>query len=211
MLAVLNPFHRALGPDLDKLAGPVHRHVGQLTGSKAYKGTMERIWHKQDGLTGAALAPGLQLAALLQTLFPETGHNIPFELEITAETDHNGETFLRWKRTFHFPNVRRRFDSDLHFDDKRKSLVDHFGSENIHMEADLSATVENGGLTLKSGAQRFVTGAVALPLPAVSVGLITVTVMPLTEELMKIAATASHQLLGDFFGYEGTFAEVKTN
>ena len=74
------PFATALGPLVDELPSPLRAHFAMSPGVRRYRGLITRVWRRQ-GVLGHLIVPFLWLASSMDTLFPETGNDVPFELE----------------------------------------------------------------------------------------------------------------------------------
>jgi hypothetical protein len=87
-------------------------------------------------------------------MFPESGRDVPFEIENWAYLDPLGSETVSWLRTFHTTRTRR-FDATMIYSESRGRVVDYLGTHQ-HLAVDLDLAVyERGGLRLRSGEQRF--------------------------------------------------------
>src|SRR5262245_61154801 len=78
---------------------------------------------------------------------------VPFTIENYAYRDSFGRETVTWVRTFKV-RQERRFDATMIFSEQRGRIV-YLGSHQ-HLAVDIDLTVDaNGGLRLRSGAQRF--------------------------------------------------------
>src|SRR5688572_22429218 len=73
------PFVQALRGGLHRLPPHLRAHFEQREAELVYDGVMESVWRAR-GLRGALAWPGLWMAARLQTVFPETGRDVPFTI-----------------------------------------------------------------------------------------------------------------------------------
>ncbi len=203
-----NPFQQALGAELDKLPLLVREHFSLAGGKRLYRGMMRRIWHL-DGWHSVLLNPLLQLASLSNTLFAETGTDVPFELENTVFEGKDGLVRMSWRRTFSLPGKTRRFDAVMAFDQKQQVIVDWFGEGPLSLEAELVAQVEGSELVIRSLKQRLIVGMLKIPLDPYLTAKATIREWASTDGNLEISVCLENPLLGAFFGYEGSFSPVK--
>jgi hypothetical protein len=204
-----NPFQAALGRELDGAAVRVRDHFARPPGTYRYRGVMRRVWRRR-GWRGRAATPALWAARLAHTLFPETGDCVPFDLEHTVEALPGGQTCMTFRRTFHFPCSRRHFDAHLTFDLARGAIVDRLGRGGL-LEVELHPWVEreSGALHLRSGRQWLRAGSrLRVPIPRRLAGHARVVEWQEPDGGLGISVVVSNAILGDFFGYEGTFRPV---
>ena len=114
-------------------------------------GTMDTVWH---GALCSCL-PFLYVGTWRSIMFPERGRNVPrSSIQNYAYRDPLGRETVTWVRTFHTSKVRR-FDAYMIYSEERGCIVDYLGTHQ-HLAVDLELRVaENGGLKIRSGAQRF--------------------------------------------------------
>lgn len=106
-------------------------------------------------------------------MFPESGRNVPFTFENYAFVDQFGRETVSWMRTFQ-SRRERRFDAHMVYSDARRGIVDYLGSHQ-HLAVDIDLSVdEDGGLRLRSGAQRFYEGPLAFNFPMLFSGIVDV-------------------------------------
>lgn len=195
-------LHRALGDSFTDLHPMIQRRFGlNPDGGEASIGTgvMTRVWHAPFTL------PFLHVGATRHIMFPEQRQNVPFTIENYAFVDDLGRDTLSLVRTFTLPRPRR-FDAYMVWSEARGRVVDYLGSHQ-HLAVDISATVsERGGLTLRSGAQRFYEGPLGFDFPMVLSGYADV------EEwfddhagVFRIRIGVTNPVFGPLFGYEGAF------
>jgi len=120
---------------------------------------MEEVWH------GAAYTlPFLYVGSWRSIMFPESGRNIPFQIANYAYVDSLGRETVTWIRTFH-TRKPRRFDAYMIYSGRRHRIIDYLGTHQ-HLAVDIDLEVApNGGLILRSGAQRFYEGIVGFTFP----------------------------------------------
>src|SRR5690606_24555470 len=96
--------------------------------------------------------------------------NVPFQIENYAYLDRFGRETVTWLRTFE-TRKRRRFDAYMIYSQQRNKIVDYLGTHQ-HLAVDIDLKVgENGGLCLRSGAQRFYEGPIAFRFPLLFSGV----------------------------------------
>ena len=202
-------YERALGSDFSKLHPEIQRRFSLTSDggvAAVGTGTMDRVWH------GAAYTlPFLYVGTWRSIMFPERGRDIPFTIQNYAYRDSLGRETVTWVRTFHTKKVRR-FDAYMIYSEERGGIVDYLGTHQ-HLAVDLEVSVaENGGLQIRSGAQRFYEGAVAFPFPLLFSGIANVCEWyDDREKCFRIEVNASNRTWGKLFGYSGRFqVEWKT-
>jgi hypothetical protein len=207
---VTNPFQAALGGSLDAASPSVREHFARPAGTYAYRGVMRRVW-RRGGWRGRLGSPALWLARFANTLFRNTGTDVPFELvhEVVPEAD--GSCSIRFRRTFHFPGVVRRFDAHLTYDPARAAIVDRLGRGGL-LEVELHPWVDAdaGALCLRSGRQWLRAARyLRVRLPGWLAGAARVREWQEPGGRLGISVVIHNPLLGDFFGYEGTLAPAR--
>ena len=200
-----NPFTQALGEDMDKLPAPIREHFAMGDGTCHYQGKMTRIW-RRPGLRGLLAAPVLRLAAAADILFAETGKDVGFSLRHRVVQEDGGPTMV-WSRQFHFPKVTRCFDAVMRYDEERACIVDWLGGKG-GMEVELHARLIERGIEIESGKQWLRIGRANLPIPSWIAGRATIREWMDEDEQQRICVVVNNPILGDFFGYEGSFALV---
>jgi Domain of unknown function (DUF4166) len=199
----LLPFQGALGPAIESAAPGIRERFLQPSGTRRYRGAMRRIW-RREGWQGRAAGAFLWLGSRAETLFADTGADIPFELENSVTRLADGRAAMTWVRAFHFPRGTRRFSATMVYDPARGAIVDWLGRRG-HLEVELHPRVEEGGIAIDSGRQRLRLGRWWLPLPGWLAGRARIREWQEPDGSFGIRVTVSNPLLGDFFGYEGTF------
>ncbi|MCI0351795.1 MAG: DUF4166 domain-containing protein [Acidobacteriales bacterium] len=196
-------YQRALGSDFEKLHPQIQRRFGfsSADGIAAIgRGVMEKIWH------GAFYTlPFLYIGAWRRIMFPEHGCNIPFTIENYAYVDTLGRETVTWIRTFETRKLRR-FDAYMIYSQQRGCIVDYLGSHQ-HLAVDLHLSVTpNGGLCLRSAAQRFYEGMIGFSFPLLFSGIADVCEW-YDDHLQKfcIEVNVHNHVWGPLFGYHGTF------
>jgi hypothetical protein len=138
-------------------------------------------------------------------MFPERGRNVPFTIENHAYVDSLGRETVTWIR--HFQAVKpRRFDAYMIYSNQRNCVVDYLGTHQ-HLAVDLDMRVdEKGGLTLRSGAQRFHEGPIGFAFPQTFSGVADVCEWyDDTTNEYRIEVRVTNKVWGPLFGYRGSF------
>lgn len=161
---------------------------------------MEEVWRGRF-----YTIPFLYVGTWRRIMFPEVGRNIPFQIENYAYKDRFGRETVTWLRTFNSTKLRR-FDAYMIYSQKRKCIVDYLG-DHQHLAVDIEMSVaENGGLRLRSGAQRFYEGKIAFNFPMVFSGIADVCESYDDESSQyRIEVNVSNRTWGPLFGYRGSF------
>jgi hypothetical protein len=200
---VISIYQRALGSEFAKLHPKIQQRFS-LTAQSGMAaigtGSMDTIWH------GAPYTlPFLYLGTWRSIMFPERGRNIPFTIQNYAYRDPLGRETVTWVRTF-FASKTRRFDAYMIYSEQRGCIVDYLGTHQ-HLAVDLELSVaSNGGLRLRSGAQRFYEGPAAFTFPLLFSGVAEVCEWYDDEaECFRIEVNASNRTWGKLFGYSGRF------
>ena len=206
---MISIYQRALGSDFAKLHPQIQRRFSLTSeGETAAIGTgiMDRLWH------GAFYTlPFLYVGTWRSIMFPEQGQNVPFTIQNYAYRDPLGRETVTWVRTFSTSKVRR-FDAYMIYSEQRGCIIDYLGTHQ-HLAVELEIQVaENGGLRLRSGAQRFYEGPVAFSFPLFFSGVADVCESyDDDEECFRIEVNATNRTWGKLFGYSGRFqVEWKT-
>jgi hypothetical protein len=159
---------------------------------------MERVWRR-----GRWLWPLFWLASWVDALFPETGRGVPVRLVIQAE--RSGRRHV-WRREFRFPR-RRRFTSWIEYDERLGCVVEMAGPAGalaiawgIDFQPPDRLELTCTGWVLRLGRWR-----VRLPDWMLGSGHATETAAAAQPNTIHIDFAVTHPLLGDVFGYEGTF------
>ena len=209
---MISIYQQALGSDFDKLHPQIQRRFGfsSADGIAAIgRGVMEKLWH------GAFYTlPFLYLGSFRRVMFPEQGRDIPFTIENYAYVDALGRETITWLRTFE-TSKRRRFDAYMIYSRPRGCIVDYLGTHQ-HLAVDIHLSVAaNGGLRLRSGAQRLYEGFIGFSFPMFFSGVAEVCEW-YDDHLQKfcIDVDVRNPVWGPLFGYRGTFnvewVDVKT-
>jgi hypothetical protein len=196
-------YQQAMGSDFERLHPEIQKRFSlhsQLKVASIGTGVMDRIWH------GAPYTlPFLYVGTWRSIMFPEDGRNIPFTIRNYAYCDVLGRETVTWVRTFR-TRKERRFDAYMIYSEERQCIVDYLGNHQ-HLAVDLDLGVApNGGVRLRSGAQRFYEGPIAFDFPLFFSGIADVCEWyDDKEKRFRIDMSASNRTWGKLFGYSGWF------
>jgi hypothetical protein len=203
MTTVTSIYRRALGRDFDRLHPQIQRRFGfssQDGIASIGRGVMEEIWRGR-----LYTLPFLYVGTWRRIMFPETGRNVPFTIENYAFVDQFGRETVTWLRTFESRRTRR-FDAYMVYSERRGRIVDYLGShEHLAVDIDLSVDGE-GGLRLRSGAQRFYEGLLGFDFPMLFSGYADVREWyDDAGACFRISVDVRNRVWGRLFGYRGSF------
>src|SRR5260370_14584992 len=114
-------YERALGSDFARLHPEIQRRFGFSSKDNTASigtGVMEEIWHGPP-----YTLPFLYVGSWRRIMFPESGHDIPFQIVNYSYLDALGRETMTWSRTFH-TNRTRRFDAYLIYSEQRQCIID---------------------------------------------------------------------------------------
>jgi len=196
-------YQRVLGADFSRLHPQIQRRFGfsSADGVAAIgQGVMEEIW-KGRWYT----EPFLRLGSVRNIMFPETGRTVPFTIENYAFVDRFGRETVSWIRTF-AGRKTRRFDAYMIYSHERRRIVDYLGSHE-HLAVDIDLAVDHqGGLRLRSGAQRLYEGVIGFNFPMVLSGIADVREWyDDAAQCFRIVVDVHNKRWGTLFGYRGHF------
>lgn len=196
-------YQRVLGSDFGRLHPQIQRRFGFSSADRTAaigRGVMDEIW-KGPFYT----IPFLYVGTWRRIMFPETGRDIPFTIENYAFVDRFGRETVSWVRTFQSTRTRR-FDAYMIYSESRRCIVDYLGShEHLAVDIDLSVDDE-GGLRLRSGAQRFYEGPIGFTFPMAFSGIANVREWyDEAVQRFRIVVDVRNRRWGPLFGYRGSF------
>ena len=196
-------YQHVLGPDFNRLHPEIQRRFGFSSSDNIAsigRGVMEEIWKGRF-----YTLPFLYIGTWRRIMFPETGRNIPFTIENYAFVDSFGRETISWVRTFQSSRTRR-FDAYMVYGQTRGRIVDYLGSHQ-HLAVDIELSVDNeGGLCLRSGAQRFYEGVIGFNFPMLFSGIATVREWyDVNAQRFQISVDVRNRVWGRLFGYRGSF------
>lgn len=197
-------FRRALGGDFERLHPQMRLKYGFTSGDCVAfrgRGVMEEIWHGRF-----YTVPFLHLGAMRLGVFPETGRGVPVAIENYAYVDGFGRETLTWSRVFEFPRPRR-FEETMVYSRRRGGPVVYMGSHQ-HLAVELRAEVDaEGGLVMRSAAQRLYEGIIGARFPLLFSGVAEVREWwSEAEGRFRIDVSVGNPVWGRIFGYRGWFA-----
>jgi uncharacterized protein DUF4166 len=196
-------YQRALGADFDRLHPQIQRRFGFSSHDNVAsigRGVMDEVWRGR-----LYTLPFLYVGTWRRIMFPETGRAIPFTIENYAFVDDFGRETVTWARTFESRRTRR-FDAYMVYSEGRGRIVDYLGSHE-HLAVDIELSVDDeGGLRLRSGAQRFYERAIGFDFPMLFSGYADVREW-FDESIgrFRIEVAVSNRVWGPLFGYRGSF------
>src|SRR5215510_7252235 len=196
-------YERALGSDFNRLHPRVRERFGFSSQDHIAcvgRGIMEEIWHGR-----VYTLPFLCLGSWRSIMFPERGKQVPFTIENYAFRDPYGRETVTWIRRFSTKRPRR-FDAYMVYSEERSRIVDYLGTHQ-HLAVDLDLKVdENGGMKLRSGAQRFYEGPIGFSFPLLFSGIADVREW-YDDRIQKfrIDVKVHNRRWGPLFGYRGAF------
>lgn len=199
-------YKKVLAEDFDRLQPMLQRrytlHADQVFQAQ---GVMRKI---QCGKKW--LYPFLLLSTKWNFLFPEQGHDIPFELINRVTVDLDGKEEVFWDRVFQFPKVTRHFQARMTIDQEIGRVKDYLGSPSLFYSDLFFRVSEQGELSIRSGKQRVVVGKVEIPIPKQLSAQVSVTeAFDEEKEAFTITVNISNHLIGTILRYEGEFRERK--
>lgn len=196
-------YQHVLGASFDRLHPQIQRRFGfsSTDGVAAVgRGVMDEVWRGRF-----YTLPFLYVGTWRRIMFPETGRDIPFTIENYAFVDDFGRETVSWVRTFESTRTRR-FDAYMIHSAARDRIVDYLGSHE-HLAVDIELSVDDeGGLRLRSGAQRFYEGRLGFPFPMLASGVAEVREWyDDSIDRFRIEVDVRNRIWGPLFGYRGTF------
>src|SRR5712664_3153725 len=196
-------YQRVLGSDFGRLHPQIQRRFGFASTDNLAsigRGLMEEVWKGRF-----YTVPFLYVGTWRSIMFPETGSHIPFTIENYAFVDRFGRETVTWIRTFQARRTRR-FDAYMIYSEARGRIVDYLGShEHLAVDIDLSVD-EEGGLRLRSGAQRFYEGPIGISFPMIFSGIADVCEWyEESDQQFHIQVDVKNRVWGPLFGYRGSF------
>jgi hypothetical protein len=197
-------YQQVLGDEFAKLHPQIQRRFS-LTSDGGLAavggGTMDRVWHGVP-----YTLPFLVIGTWRSIMFPEHGQNIPFTIQNYAYLDPLGRETVTWVRTFKSSRTRR-FDAYMIYSEQRGRIIDYLGThQHLAVDIDMSVDPNNGGLRLRSGAQRFYEGPFGFRFPPLFSGVADVCEWYDDEaQCFCIEVIVSNPTWGRLFGYSGRF------
>lgn len=196
-------YERAMGSDFTRLHPEIQRRFGFSSADNIASigtGVMEEIWHGPP-----YTLPFLYVGSWRSIMFPESGRNVPFQIVNYGYEDALGRETVTWIRTFQTKRPRR-FDAYMIYSEQRERIVDYLGTHE-HLAVDIELSVApNGGLALRSGAQRFYEGRLRFSFPMLFSGVADVCEWyDDADRCFRIEVVVQNRTWGRLFGYKGHF------
>jgi hypothetical protein len=196
-------YERAMGSDFKRLHPEIQRRFGFSSADNVASigtGVMEEIWHGP-----LYTLPFLYVGSWRSIMFPESGRNVPFQIVNYGYVDALGRETVTWIRTFQTKRPRR-FDAYMIYSEQREQIVDYLGTHE-HLAVDIELSVApNGGLALRSGAQRFYEGPLGFSFPMLFSGVADVCEWhDDANRCFRIEVSVRNRTWGRLFGYKGHF------
>jgi hypothetical protein len=196
-------YEQAMGSDFARLHPEIQRRFGFSSRDNIASigtGVMEEIWHGP-----LYTLPFLYVGSWRRIMFPETGRNVPFQIQNYAYVDPLGRETVTWIRTFRNKRTRR-FDAYMIFGEQRSCIIDYLGTHQ-HLAVDIELSVDpTGGLRLRAGAQRFYEGPIGFSFPMLFSGVADVCEWyDDREQKFRIEVNVTNKAWGRLFGYKGSF------
>lgn len=198
-------FARALGDDFARLHPQMRRRFG--VGTEAGYACVGRGIMREIRTGPWWVRPFLLFGATRNIMFPESGQDLPFQIDNYPYVDDFGRETVTFVRTMEVGRgKRRRFDATMIYSEAAGRVVDYLGThQHLAVDLDLSVTDE-GGLRLVSGEQRFYEGWIAFSFPAFFTGRAYLTEhFDETKQCYVIDLEVRHARFGLLFGYRGEF------
>ncbi len=203
-------YQHVLGSDFKRLHPKIQERFGFNSTDRVAcigRGVMDEIWHGR-----LYTLPFLYVGSWRNVMFPERARQVPFSIENYAFLDPLGRETVTWIRRF-ATRTPRRFDAYMIYSKERGCIVDYLGTHQ-HLAVDIDLSVDAmGGLTLRSGSQRFYEGILGFSFPLLFSG--TANVCESYDERIqkyRIDVNVSNTVWGPLFGYKGIFeAEWKSD
>jgi hypothetical protein len=196
-------YQKTLGSDFERLHPKMQERFGFSSLDNVAcigRGIMDEIWHGRF-----YTLPFLYIGTWRRIMFPERGQDIPFTIENYAFVDDFGRETVTWIRRFH-TKTPRRFDAYMIYSEWRKRIVDYLGTHE-HLAVDIDLSVDkNGGLRLRSGAQRFYEGPLTFSFPLLFSGIAEACEWyDDAVQKYRIEVNVHNRTWGRLFGYRGLF------
>ncbi len=195
-------FAQVLGADFDRLHPMMQRRFGVgLAGGEACvgRGVMFEI-RRGPWWT----VPFLQIGRLRNILVPTTGEKVPFTIWNAPYRDPFGRETVTFVREYAVGGRPARFDATMIRHGGR--IVDYLGTHQ-HLAVDLDIRVDDdGGLLLRSGAQRFYEGPLGFRFPMAFSGRATLRERyDDADGRFHVDMRVDNERFGFLFGYRGSF------
>jgi len=198
----MSVYKQLLGDRFERMHPKLqHRYATNAGDVFRAKGVMHEISHGS-----ALLTPFYYAATTMDFLFPEEGHDIPFDLEHRCIQTGDDLFDIDWHRNFYFPEKTRQFDSITRVDLATNHAYDLLGKPTMMRSNLLLDVTRDGHLITRTNAQHLL-GLV--PLPGFFKGkAIVEDGYDDEQQCYTIYATVYNELLGTIIMYGGHFNEI---
>lgn len=185
-------YERVLGSDFAALHPQLRAYFGPIPAG--FEGVGVGTF-REAGLRVWMLKPLFALLGRRRIAFADRGVDVPFVVRNVARGDA-----LHAVRTFHFSRATRTMTDAISVIDDR--LVDHLGT-NREVEVELALQVRGGSLHMNSRRLALRVFGLRLPLPPVIA--VTLEESARADRSQHVDLRISMPLLGEVYGYRGTF------
>ena len=189
-------YRRALGDAFDELPPVLRRYFGPIP--PGHVGVGEGTYDAVGSRYRTLAWPLLRWSAHHETLFPESGGQVPFAVE-----NRPAEDGLTGSRRFAFPGRLRVMRDSMRADGGE--IVQRLGRRG-GLEVRLRPSVENGGMVLRSRALAWWFGSVRVAMPPVARVEVREDPHPGDSGRQRVDVRLRMPLLGEVFRYSGSFA-----
>lgn len=188
-------YERALGAEFAELHPQLQRYLGAIPVGGVGVGV--GVFH-DAGLRIRTLRPLFALLGGLGIAFPERGEDVPFRVHNRPEADGSVSAV----RTFSFASGEREMRDRIGV--TPRGLVDRLGRGGL-LEVELAAGVRAGILRLESRRLALRIRGIRLPLPRIVRVTLQEEALPGSDGAQRVTVDVRAPLLGQVYGYAGTF------
>ena len=167
--------------------------------SLVLEGNSDRVWHRPFWLW-----PVFLLLTWFEIFFPETGENIFTRLQIIGGRDSEGQPYHNWNRTFKFGRDRF-FNARMTYNKELQAVTERMGPGGLLQIAWRIQFTSPDKLEISSTKCFVGFGKRRIYLWPLFYPSVKVIETALSDDNIHVELVASHPLLGDIFGYSGTF------
>ncbi|WP_072313474.1 DUF4166 domain-containing protein [Agrococcus sp. Marseille-P2731] len=195
-------FERAMGADFQRLHPMLQRRFG--VGLDSGEGCIGRGVMREIRRGPWWTVPFLEIGRLRSILVPTVGTDVPFTIECFPYLDPFGRETVTFVREYEVGRTPSRFDATMILDHGR--IIDYLGTHQ-HLAVDLELRADDdGGLELRSGAQRFHEGPVSFAFPMLASGRALLRERwDESTSRFEIDLEVTNDRFGFLFGYRGSF------
>jgi len=193
-----------MGAEFDKLHPRIQERFAFSSAdgvAQVGTGVMDSVWRGKP-----FTLPFLLLGSTRRVLFPSKGENISFTISNYAYVDSFERETVTWSRRFRMKNRIRAFDATMIYSEQRGCIVDYIGTHQ-HVVADISCVADDdGGMTIRAGAQRLYEGRIGFNMPMIFSGHAEVREWYDDDaDIYRISVSVENDKFGPLFGYNGSF------